>query len=302
MTSTLETVADETARDALSPAVGDTLYQIDTKQVITCASLGPVVWRIYDSDAVAYTSTGENDLNYPSGLFTDTGATYYVSTQPAWHFDASILDGAAAANNPANGTAVAAWGDRSGNGQDTAQTTGSRQPAFHTKPSRPYGWVGNSRPFLRMDNDTMVFDSSYSVTGVGTLFTVAMRFSTLGRLFESYQFVSLAESVALGSAGTVKIYNLTTSGTYDTSTTPVMIAANRDSSNLVTGWINGGSAALGPTLRTSAFTITQFGRSSSDTMVWEQIYFAADLSLEDMNVVREYLSNKYAFLSTTEIE
>jgi hypothetical protein len=301
MASTLITVADTTARDALSPAVGDTLYQIDTKQVITCSSIGPVVWRIYDSDAVAYTSTGENDLNYPSGLFTDTGATYYVSTQPAWHFDASILDGAAAANNPANGAAVAAWGDRSGNGQDTAQATGSSQPAFHTKPSRPYEWAGISRPFVRFDNDTLVFDASYSVTGVGTLFTVAMRFGLYGRLFETYTFVSLSNYLALGSAGAVTIFGVGTSGTHDTSTRPLMVVGNRDSSNNLTGWINGGSAAAGPTVKTTAFTITQLGRGSSDTMVWEQIYFAADLSLADMNVVREYLSNKYAFLSTTAI-
>jgi hypothetical protein len=36
-------------------------------------------------------------------------------------------------------------------------------------------------------------------------------------------------------------------------------------------------------------------------MIFELMYFDTDLSLADMNVVREYLSNKYAFLSTTAI-
>jgi hypothetical protein len=301
MASTLETVADETARDALSPAVGDTLYQLDTKQVITCASLGPVVWQIYDSDAVAYTSTGENDLNYPSGLFTDVAATYYVSTQPAWHFDASILDGAAAANNPANGTAVTAWGDRSGNSQDTAQTTASLQPVFRTLPYAPYAWTGPTRPFVWSNLDRIDFDSPYTITGTGTFFAVAQRFGNYGRLFDEYLFVSLGNSGYPGVDNLESLFGTASASQYDTVGSPCLITGVRDGSNSTTGWFDGGSAAVGPVTKTTSWTLDTIGRSSSQLNIWEYIYFNTDLSLADMNVVREYLSNKYAFLSTTEI-
>jgi hypothetical protein len=285
--STLNTCTSSTRPG--SPSAGDTLFETDTNKIIVYDGSA---FKEYDSDAVGYTSTGEHDLNYPGGLFTDTSATYYVSTQPDFHFDASILDGTAAANNPTSNASVTAFGDRSGNGQDTTQTSASLQPTFHTKPFRPYEWVGNCR---------LNFDSSYSVTGAGTFFAVAQRFGGHARLFDTYDFVSLGEGPASGTDTTFKVFGLATSGTHDTYTRPVMVVGSRDSSNNVTGWLNGGSSVLSAT-KSNTFVLTTIGRSAaSDTMIFELMYFDTDLSLADMNVVREYLSNKYAFLSTTAI-
>ena len=116
-----------------SPSVGDTLYETDTNRVITCSATGPVVWRVYDSDGVAYTTAGTNELNYPTGLWSSAGATYYLTgLSPVMHFDAKILDGADSDNNPANGADVPVWGDRSGSGTDydLSQSTASYQPHF----------------------------------------------------------------------------------------------------------------------------------------------------------------------------
>lgn len=63
---------------------------------------------------------------------------YGISVIPNLHLDASILDGADAGNNPANGASVATWGDRSGNDNDFAEAT--NQPLF--RPSLLRGKAG----------------------------------------------------------------------------------------------------------------------------------------------------------------
>ena len=63
---------------------------------------------------------------------------YGISVVPNLHLDASILDGADAGNNPANGASVATWGDRSGNDNDFAEA--SNQPLF--RPSLLRGKAG----------------------------------------------------------------------------------------------------------------------------------------------------------------
>jgi hypothetical protein len=57
-------------------------------------------------------------------------ATYSIDSTPSLHLDASILDGSDSANNPANGTSVATWGDRSGNNYDFTEAT--NQPIFRS--------------------------------------------------------------------------------------------------------------------------------------------------------------------------
>lgn len=56
--------------------------------------------------------------------------TYSIDSTPSLHLDASILDGSDSANNPASGTAVATWGDRSGNNYDFTEAT--NQPIFRS--------------------------------------------------------------------------------------------------------------------------------------------------------------------------
>ena len=119
MASTLETCANTGARPA-SPALGDTLYQEDTNQIIVCANATGPVWKTYESNG---------ELAYPSGIYTE-GTPYVISVQPAMHFDASRINGADASGNPAINGAVATWEDRSGNGNDATQGTAADQGAF----------------------------------------------------------------------------------------------------------------------------------------------------------------------------
>tara|TARA_R110002020_G_scaffold15652_1_gene56037 strand:- start:967 stop:1944 length:978 start_codon:yes stop_codon:yes gene_type:complete len=119
MASTLETCANTAARPA-TPALGATLYQEDTNQIIVCSNATGPVWKTYEANG---------ELAYPSGIYTE-GTPYVISVQPAMHFDASRINGADASGNPAINGKVATWEDRSGNSNDATQGTAADQGAF----------------------------------------------------------------------------------------------------------------------------------------------------------------------------
>lgn len=145
MASTLITVADTTARDALSPAVGDTVYQIDNKKINVCSALGPVVWRVYDSDGTGgYALDGSNTL----------------TAVPQCHFDAAKINGVDASGNPSNAAALTSAWDSKTNGVATfAQGTASAQPTW-------YSTGTSSEPYLATDGgDELVPDFRSTVLG-----------------------------------------------------------------------------------------------------------------------------------------
>lgn len=118
MASTLITVANTTARDALSPAVGDTVYQIDNNKINVCSSLGPVVWQLYDSDG-----TG--------GYALDGSST--LTAVPNFHFDASKINGVDATGNPSNAASLtSAWSSKINGVSTFAQGTGTLQPTWYS--------------------------------------------------------------------------------------------------------------------------------------------------------------------------
>ena len=73
------------------------------------------------------------------------------------HLDASILDGSDSANNPSDGTAVATWADRSGNGNDFTEST--NQPTFKAS------WL-NGKPAVKFDGANDVLSDSNFFTSV----------------------------------------------------------------------------------------------------------------------------------------
>lgn len=118
MASTLITVADTTARDALSPAVGDTVYQVDNKKINVCSSLGPVVWQLYDSDGTGgYALDGSNTL----------------AAVPNFHFDAAKINGVDATGNPSNAASLTtAWTSKINGTATFAQSSGAKQPTWYS--------------------------------------------------------------------------------------------------------------------------------------------------------------------------
>jgi len=118
MASTLITVADTSARDALSPAIGDTVYQIDNNKINVCSSLGPVVWQSYDSDGTGgYALDGSNT----------------ITAVPNFHFDAAKINGVDASGNPSNAASLTtAWTSKTNGAATFAQGTGAQQPTWYS--------------------------------------------------------------------------------------------------------------------------------------------------------------------------
>lgn len=126
MTSTLETCADASARPA-SPSAGDTVYQEDTKQIITYDGS---TWRVYDSDG-----TGGYDLD----------GTNVITATPLLHLDAAKINGTDTSANPSNAASLTtAWTSKVSGTATLAQGTAGSQPTWYSSGT-------SSEPYLSSD-------------------------------------------------------------------------------------------------------------------------------------------------------
>lgn len=124
--STLNTIADAANRPA-SPSDGDTLYQIDTKQIIVYDTN---TWRVFGADdAEGYDLDGTNVL----------------TKSPVFHFDAGFINGTDATGNPSNGASFTGqWVSKIRGKTTVAQGTASAQPVWNASGE-------NSKPYLDFD-------------------------------------------------------------------------------------------------------------------------------------------------------
>tara|TARA_Y100001970_G_scaffold2421_1_gene2885 strand:- start:707 stop:1519 length:813 start_codon:yes stop_codon:yes gene_type:complete len=235
-----------------------------------------------------------DELAYPNGLWT--ASNYTITVQPVYHFDASILDGAAAGNNPSNGTAVATWGNRSGQSTDydAIQSTASAQPVFQ----------GNYVDFI--PNDYMSVNNPPGLTGgeAFTLITVAYKdgtgvFAPVGKhpLINSYYLplnYSNGVTYFLSGSGSVS-----TAGYGPHFNSIQQFVVTKDTSNDVEYFLQGNNSyktlSYGFTLSGLFGTIGHNGYNH-DGRIYEILLFDSQLSAANLNVIRTYLNNKYTDL------
>ena len=107
--------------------------------------------------------------------------TYSLDVAPFMHFDAAILDGADAANNPSDGSSVSAWGDRSGNAtsMDSVQGTGTKQPTFNTGSGDPYGSFDGG-DYMEIANGPLVDTQTNGLTVISLMHRSASNQSLVG--------------------------------------------------------------------------------------------------------------------------
>jgi hypothetical protein len=80
-----------TSLKPVNPIPGSLFYFTDTNQIGLYQGGG--VYYVYNKDGVAYSSGGNEEINYQGGLFSDTSLQYGLSTAPLVHIDASRLAG-----------------------------------------------------------------------------------------------------------------------------------------------------------------------------------------------------------------
>jgi hypothetical protein len=210
------------------------------------------------------------------------------------HFDATILDGADAGNNPANGVAISTWGDRSGNSTnyDATQASASLQPTFAT--SGP-----GSRPAVTWATDILDLATTWSKTYSCTMIYVAQSGSgiltnVLGytNYLNQFWMVSTQNYICGATAGTVTtdhdVHN--------------MYAIHRDHTSAEV-FEGGGTSVYGPATRAEEMKVskigqTAFGGDQSGT-ISEILVFESALSTADLNVIKSYIANKYSLTLAT---
>jgi hypothetical protein len=170
MASTLETCANTAARPA-SPAAGDTLYQIDTKQVITYDG---ATWRLYDSAGSAVNDSDITGLSphlwldptYSSAFFTDSGKGTGVT---------------------ADGARVGCFADRSGNNFDFTEGTELDKPTLCKNAG-----IGNVSALIYGSTDELALlgDSSSEISAANCTIFFTWRLST-----DNYNFIVNASGV-----------------------------------------------------------------------------------------------------------
>ena len=231
---------------------------------------------------------------------------YTITTVPALHLDASILDGSDAANNPTDGTAVSTWGDRSGNNNDFTEAT--NQPTFKAswlngKPAVEFDGVddvmSDSDFFSNVDfsgkNVTMIVvyqpqgDTSYSITETGSY----------GGDDRTYSFGNLYSSSFLGT----RIFN----GAFNEKSPAIRSASTfglRIDNTAVSYKIYYNNRVQ---YDHTAYASSHFGTSSSgmkigcgdstyklDGFISEVLVFNTNISDSDFNTIHTYIDNKYS--------
>lgn len=94
-----------------APATGMLMHETDTNRLLFWDGSA---YHIYNRDSTSSPTTGVDDLNYPGGLYTNTGANYHVAATPWLHMDASHLDGLVPTTG-AHDDDVITWHDRTNN-------------------------------------------------------------------------------------------------------------------------------------------------------------------------------------------
>jgi hypothetical protein len=258
---------------------------------------------VLDGTAQAISPPGANALNYPNGIFFNSSANYYISTQPIMHFDADYMDGADDANNPTNGATLTSWGDRSGGATDydLGQTTASEQPTYYsvagltgvTFDSSDYFDLANSlslptsltQVIIATNTDVNensligLAPNSTSATSVNTLFGTGGAYGTQIKL-----------------AGTGQTTNQPTFSQTDPNIHVVTKAGTS-----FKYWYQGGSNVYDIT---SSYSVTQTTLGAGyyqglDARIHEVLVFNTTLSISDLNVIKDYANNKYSAMSAS---
>jgi len=268
---------------------GVTYLQLDTGRLIVWDGSN---WNEYFYDSQIDPLFAANQLGYVDGLYS--GTSYEISTQPIMHFDAAILDGSNPANNPGDGLAVSAWGDRSGRATnyDATQTTGAAQPTYY---------INGDEKYVRFDgSDSLDFANTYTLPGAFNVVVVANTIADANMLLplgmnadSQYVFFELGGT-------TYGITGSAVDNTYGPNYNSIQqFWATRDGSNNHNIYVQGGNSIISKTTAATR-TVARLGKANNGYWhtgdIYEVIIWGSNLSTADKNTVNSYLQNKYSSL------
>ena len=295
-----------------SPSDGDILFETDTKRVIVYEATASV-WRLYNSDGVAYNTAGIGEIHYSSGIFSNASASYYLNVDPVMHFDGKYIDGADSANNPANGDAVSTWADRSGNitNYDLTQVTGSEQATFDSLTESQNSLAFSSGDFYSIGtNYSGASGADYTAVYIAKIPSATNKdilYAPLcnGNNTSTIWFNAKAFGDVVHGSTSRGFHN----GSNDNGTemptvfNPLHLFIVQRSSSTITAYIGGNNQQWSYSSVNHAATISEFGRASTSYPtvgnIFEVMFFDSALSTANLNVITNYASNKYGISTTS---
>jgi hypothetical protein len=75
----------------VDPNPGSLFYFTDTNQIAIYQGNG--TYYMYNRDTSAYSSGGDEELNYSGGIFSDSSTQFYISSTPSLHYDIAYPNG-----------------------------------------------------------------------------------------------------------------------------------------------------------------------------------------------------------------
>ena len=296
------------------PRDGAVYYETDTNRLIVYVG---DKWHVYNRDSFALNNAGTDELHYAQGIYTDTNATYHLNTSPVLHFDSQHIDGLNRTDLN-DGDHVPVWRDRtharhayyyqSSNPNYSkwdANRLGADLGGVHAFNSyfknnlNPNGFsggtVGSAPEYMYGDGTLFWVIASNNINQYITphVYNHWYRYSTGVKFFGAQYAGNLGSQYGSG------YFASATQGTG-----PALFIGRR-SGNQTGVWrgdARGSTTVNGVTTLTTepvyasstvAGDIRQLSHSYDQTL-YEIIWFDSALSIEEMNVVKSYLQNKYA--------
>lgn len=280
-----------------SPSAGDAIYLSDVNKLAVYD--GDISeWRTFNSDGLVYNAAAPNELHYTGGLYDSTSASYYLDVAPIMHFDATFINGSDSSGNPTVGDAVTSWSDRSGSatGINLSQATASEQGLYDST-SGIYGVKQAS---------TGYYDLSSTYT-LGSQLTQIIIASDPDNTDKIAGLTPSSETCAdtffnLGGAcgTTVRLSGQAgNSLTLDAGPSIHTVTRNGTAHNY---WYQGGSAH---TSKTATFNLTAtkmfstYSNNGTSALIHEVLVFDSELTLAQLNKVKDYVNNKYSITAST---
>jgi hypothetical protein len=290
------------------PVTGTLLYETDTNRLLYWDGAS---YRVFNADSLSNPSGGTDDIHYPSGLFTNSSANYYITTTPQFHLDTSYISGVSGTAGFTHGDVVWSWYDRTNNRYKLdsyrGQTLAGSYATIDLNESATMGDNSCTAPCINNNYwDGYVLDSRM-VTALSpehTIFVIQASDDKCAA-FDNYSYhgqsstgITLNQMRTFTTHTPSKIISTLTTGPW------LRIARQTDTSLDVWDSESGGSPwthVSGPNTAGAALDISNGVMPHAKTgyvmKMWELIVFNSALSISEMNTVKDYLQNKYAGIS-----
>ena len=291
--STLITCANAANRPA-SPSNGDTLYQIDTKQIIVYDTN---TWRVFGADdAEGY----------------DLDGTNVMSASPAFHFDAGFINGVDATGNPSDGTSFTGqWISKVRGVTTVAQSTASSQPTWNASGE-------NSKPYLDFDGtdfldltDRLYCNASFTIllivkadaNGTFGILSVDGSDDTPGAsnfelgtdgVFRGYSSNGVLLFFSDAGQGYPGVHTFTSGKNYNSETRSIIYRKDASGGNHYIDGNNAGSNGSNANPNDIRFgRIGKLRDQGFDGKLYEVLIFNSKLTDADLNAWGAYVTTKY---------